>query len=253
MVKVVCSVATSMVARSMIRVLLITAVVGGAFPKHASADTISFTASFGPTASPFDMAYVFAGFDPTLGTLNRVLLHADESLTTTGSITNQSEYTDLWRVTLDGSIRALFTNSAGSTGIGTPPVPPTRTVTIPSIAPDATYLVSVSTADVNDVGLAASTILGGGTVAEFFQAGPITANLHADGGAHISVPSGVTYSSSLTTSISGSFSVVYDYTPTPTPVPEPASVQMLGIGLAGLIGITQRTRRRLRPTKKLSD
>src|SRR5262245_52901224 len=153
-----------MAARSIIRVLLMTVVVGIAFQKHASADTISFTASFGPTASPFDNTYTFAGFDPAIGSLNTVFLHADESVTTTGSITNLSQYTGPWQVQLDGSLKALFTNSAGSSGLGTPPVVPFKLVTIPSIDPNTTQFVNLSTADLNDIGLDANLVLGSGTV-----------------------------------------------------------------------------------------
>jgi len=231
-----------MAARSIIRVLLMTAIVGVAFQKHASADTISYTASFGPTASPFNMTYTFAGFDPTLGTLNSVSLYADESMTTTGSITNLSQYTGPWQIQLDGGVHVLFTNAAGVSGIGSPPVVPAKFVTVPSIDPNTPYVANISTADLNSVVLDANLVLVGESVAQFFEAGPISGNLNAGGVSQISVPDGVTYSSSLTTSISGSFSVIYNYTP--TSVPEPASGQMIAMGLTGLIAITRKTRRR---------
>jgi len=85
-----------------------------------------------------------AGFDPSLGTLNEVFLFADESVTTTGSITNLSQETGPWQIQLDGSIKAQFTNAAGDSGVGTPPVPPVQIFTIPSIDPNPSYFGSAN-------------------------------------------------------------------------------------------------------------
>jgi hypothetical protein len=225
---------SGMAAKSIIRVLLMIAVVGVAFQKHASADALTFTTSFGPTASPFDVTYIFSGFDPTLGSLNMVFLDAEESVTTIGSISNLSQYTGPWGINLSGELTTQFTNSAGSSGISTPTVVPFGNATIPFIDPNTTYLVNVSTSDVND---------SVETSAQFFEAGPISANLHAAGGSGISIPdNSVVYSSLLTTLVSGSVSVTYDYTP--APIPEPGSARMTAIGLAGLIAITRKTKRR---------
>jgi hypothetical protein len=196
-------VCSAIAARRLIRVLLMAAMAGVAFQEQASADTISFTASVAPAASPIDRTYVFAGFDPAFGTLTRVSLFANEFITTTGSITNLSDYAGDWDVILYGSIRATFTNSAGSSGLVTPPVPPIKRYTIASIAPGSTELVNVSTNDANANGFDPTVLISETeTVAEFIQADLITATLHADGYAEIVVPETATYSSSLSTLIS---------------------------------------------------
>jgi hypothetical protein len=226
-----------MAVKSIIRVLLMTAVVGGAFENHALADSISFKVTFGPTTSPFDMTYVFEGFDSRLGTLNDVEVSADETVTLSGSITNLSQYdAGPWGGFAGGGLTVKFANSAGLS-INTPPVVPTGPLRFPFpfIPPNTTYLVDASQADVNGVDFT-------GTFQQAFEGGPVTATLQAAGSAGLSPPPDVAFSSSLTTSISGDFSVVYDYTP--TPAPEPASGQMIAIGLAGLIAITRKTRRR---------
>lgn len=70
MFRIACSTARGTAVRSIIRLLLVTALVSGAFENHASAESISFNVTFGPTTSPFDTTYVLGGFDPSLDTLN---------------------------------------------------------------------------------------------------------------------------------------------------------------------------------------
>jgi hypothetical protein len=230
MFRVVSSGAKGTAVRSIMRVLFVTAVVGGALEQHASADSVSFRATFGPTASPVNMTYVFDGFDPSLGTLNFVVVHADQSITATGSITNLSQYTGPWTVTVGGSTTVVFTNSAGFS-LRSPFVGPIRPLPIPFIAPNTTYFIApFGDNDVNDARLTPD-------LAQVFEGGLVTAALQAGASTSVGSPN-VDFSSSFTTSTSGSFSVVYNYTP--TTISEPDSLPMIAIALAGLIGITQR-------------
>jgi len=223
---------TSGISRRIIRLLIVTALLSVAFEQHASAESITFSVTVAPTTSPFDMTYIFAGFDSSLGTLNDVSLHANETVTLSGSITNLSSSDEgPWGGSAGGELKAIFTNSAGAS-TGTPPVVPFGPLHFPfsSIAAGATALVDVSTSDLNDISLTDPLYL------QVFEGGPVTATLHADGSAILTPPAGADFSSSLTTLISGGFSVVYDY----TPVPEPSSLFLLGTGLLGLMAVAWR-------------
>jgi len=214
----------------------VTAVVAVAFENHALAESITFSVTVAPAAQPYTETYVLDGFDPSLGTLDDVRIHADDTVTASGSITNStSQDAGPSHLRIEGFMKAIFTNSAGFSA-GTPPLDALQTFQIPAISSNTTYTIdpALSTFDLNDELLTPGNFV---DMVQTFEGGPLNATLNAFGS--LTLPPDM--DSAVTMSIGGDFSVTYDY----TPAPESSTLLMVAIGLAGLMGIAHKKRYKL--------
>jgi hypothetical protein len=237
----------------LLRVAMLAA-LAAAVPSFLYASTLTYDSTTSIPLTPTEWAsgagtpavndLTFKQFDPTLGTLDSVVLTYSGSMTTTITVTNISGFLGS-PATSSGTVATQSVVSIQDSGGDL--MNPLSQLAI--LSPPQSYALA-GTPNGNtqvftepETSLSDSfTYLAPAVLADFTGSGTIQLAASTSTGIVYNNTGGATFPSQISSAALGG-TIIYTYTPT---VPEPSALALVGVGFAGLMGFVWRSRRRRR-------
>jgi len=191
----------------------------------AFADSITYSASFGPTTTNFSTPIMLPQFNPSMGTLTSITFTLDGQTIGSATVTNNSGATGDYLVAIFTDLTLLDPSNNTLASISPSFI---QKLTIADGASGTASGTSLSSTD-------SATITSG--FSPYVGSGDVTLTVTGVGFAAANGPT--PYSVNSTTSGQGTISVTYNST---SVVPEPATLALFGSGLLALGLLYQRRR-----------
>jgi hypothetical protein len=191
----------------------------------AFADSITYSASFGPTTTSFSTPIMLPQFNPSMGTLTSITFTLDGQTAGSAQVTNNSGATGSYQVTISSNLKLLDPSNN----------------TLISVTPSFNQTLSIANGDsatatgTSPVDTGSTTITSG--FGPYVGLGDVSFTVLGEGIGGVLGPSPFTVDS--ITKGEGTITVTYN---TSSVVPEPATLALFGSGLLALGLLYQRRR-----------